>query len=87
MRRASTCLAVLGAVLGLGVLALPGIASATPVVTVKVKVVPIEGFPSTGYILGHGAAETFEFTIAGTEGALDRWVGSICTGLRVVEIV
>ena len=67
MRRASTCLAVLGAVLGLGVLALPGIASATPVVTVKVKVVPIEGFPGTGYILGHGAAETFEFTISGTE--------------------
>jgi hypothetical protein len=27
------------------------------------------------------------FTIAGTEGALERWVGSICTGLRVVEIV
>ncbi|HXN37461.1 MAG TPA: hypothetical protein VN892_05450 [Solirubrobacteraceae bacterium] len=63
MRRASIYLAVLG----LAALALPGIASAAPAVTVKVKVVPIEGFPGTGYILGHGAAETFEFSIAGTE--------------------
>jgi hypothetical protein len=63
MRRASTCLAVLG----LALFALPAFASAAPTVSVKVKVVPIEGFPGTGYILGHGAAETFEFTIAGTE--------------------
>jgi hypothetical protein len=63
MRRASTCLAVLG----LALLALPAFASAAPTVSVKVKVVPITGFPGTGYILGHGAAETFEFTIAGTE--------------------
>jgi len=67
MRRASTCLAVLGAVLGLGVLALPGAASAAPVVTLKVKVIPIPGYPGTGYILGHGASELAEFTISGTE--------------------
>jgi hypothetical protein len=63
MRRASTCLAVLG----LALLALPGVASATPTVTLKVKVISIPGFPGTGYILGHGAAELAEFTIAGTE--------------------
>jgi hypothetical protein len=63
MRRASTCLAVLG----LALLALPGIASAAPTVTLKTKVVPIPGFPGTGYILGHGAAELNEFTISGTE--------------------
>jgi hypothetical protein len=63
MRRASIYLALLG----LAVLALPSIASAAPTVSIKVKVVPIEGFPGTGYILGHGAAETFEFSISGTE--------------------
>jgi len=63
MRRASTCLAVLA----LGLLALPGIASAAPTVSIKVKVVPIPGFPGTGYILGAGAAEQAEFQIAGTE--------------------
>lgn len=63
MRRASIYLAVLG----LAALALPGVASAAPTVTIKVKVVPIPGFPGTGYILGAGAAEKFEFSIAGTE--------------------
>jgi hypothetical protein len=63
LRRVSIYLAVLG----LAALALPLSAAAAPVVTVKVKVVPIEGFPGTGYILGHGAAAAFEFTIAGTE--------------------
>lgn len=63
MRRASTCLAVIG----LALLALPGVASAAPTVNIKVKVVPIPGFKGTGYILGAGAAEQFEFTIAGTE--------------------
>ena len=63
MRRASICLAVLGVAL----LALGGIASAAPTVSIKVKVVPIAGFPGTGYILGAGAAEQFEFTISGTE--------------------
>jgi hypothetical protein len=63
MRRASTFLAVLGVAL----FALPALASATPVVTLKTKVVPIPGFPGTGYILGHGAAELNEFTISGSE--------------------
>jgi hypothetical protein len=63
MRRALSCLVVVA----LAALALPAFASATPVVTLKVKVVPIEGFPGTGYILGHGASEQAEFTISGTE--------------------
>ncbi len=52
MRRASTCLAVLG----LAVLGLPATASAAPTVTLKAKAVPIPGFPHTGNILGAGAA-------------------------------
>ncbi len=63
MRRASTCLAVLG----LALLALPGVASAAPVVTAKAKIVPIPGFPGTGDKLGAGAAVQFEATISGTE--------------------
>ncbi len=63
MRRASTCLAVLG----LAVLALPGVASALPTVTFKAQAVPIKGFPHTGNILGAGAAVQAEYTIAGTE--------------------
>jgi len=63
MRRASTCLAVLG----LALLALPGIASALPTVTFKAQAVPIKGFPHTGNILGAGAAVQAEYTISGTE--------------------
>jgi hypothetical protein len=63
MRRASTCLALLG----LAVLGLPAAASAAPVVTFKAKAVPIPGFPHTGNILGAGAAEQVEWTIKGTE--------------------
>jgi len=63
MRRASAVLAVLG----LALLALPGIASAVPVVTFKAKAVPIPGFPHTGNILGAGAAVEAEYTITGTE--------------------
>ena len=63
MRRASTCLAVLG----LALLAIPGVASAAPVVTAKAKIVPIPGFPGTGDKLGAGAAVQFEATITGTE--------------------
>jgi hypothetical protein len=63
MRRASTCLAVLG----LALLALPGVASALPTVTFKAQAVPITGFPGTGNILGAGAAVKAEYTIAGTE--------------------
>ncbi len=65
MRRASTCLAVLGVAL----FALPGIASAAPTVTFKAKAVPIPGFPHTGNILGAGAAVQAEYTISGTEYA------------------
>ena len=53
MRRASTCLAVLG----LAVLGAAGRGSRRrPTVTFKAKAVPIPGFPHTGNILGAGAA-------------------------------
>src|SRR4051812_38126439 len=63
MRRASTVLAVLA----LGLLALPAVASATPVVKFKAVAVPIPGFPHTGNILGAGAAVHAEYKIEGTE--------------------
>jgi hypothetical protein len=63
MRRASTCLAVLG----LALLALPGVASALPTVSFKAEAVPITGFPHTGNILGAGAAVQAEYQITGTE--------------------
>ncbi len=63
MRRASTCLAVLG----LAVLALPGVASAAPTVKFKAQAVPIPGFPGTGNILGAGTALEAEYEISGTE--------------------
>ena len=63
MRRASTCLAVLG----FAVLALPGVASALPTVHFKAEAVPIAGFPHTGNILGAGAAVQAEYTISGNE--------------------
>ncbi len=65
MRRASSCLAVLG--LAVLALALPGAASATPTVKFKAKAVPIAGFPHTGNIFGAGAAVEAEYTIEGTE--------------------
>jgi hypothetical protein len=63
MRRASTCLALLG----LAVLGLPAVASAAPTVTLVAKPVPIPGFPGTGDILGAGAAVEAKYTIKGTE--------------------
>ena len=71
MRRASTCLALLG----LAVLSLPAVSSAStcsgpgpcPTVTLVAKAVPIPGFPGTGNILGHGAAVEVKYTIKGTE--------------------
>jgi hypothetical protein len=63
MRRASTCLAVIG----LALLALPAIASAVPTVEFKAKAVPIPGFPHTGNIYGAGAAVEAEYHITGTE--------------------
>jgi hypothetical protein len=69
MRRASTCLALLGS---LAVLGLPAVASAAaPTVTFKAKAVPIPKpgggtYPHTGNILGAGAALQAEYTISGS---------------------
>ena len=63
MRRASTCLALLG----LALLSLTGVASAAPTVSLIAKAVPIPGFPGTGNILGAGAAVEAKYTIKGTE--------------------
>jgi hypothetical protein len=63
MRRASTCLALLG----LAVLGLPAAATAAPEVTLKFKAVPIPGFPGTGNHLGAGAAGEANFKIIGHE--------------------
>jgi hypothetical protein len=63
MRRASTCVAVIG----MALMAFSGVASAAPTVTFKAKAVPISGFPHTGNILGAGAAVEAQFTITGTE--------------------
>lgn len=67
MRRASTCLAVLGASAVSLALALPGVASATPTVKFRAQAVPIPGFRGTGNILGAGAAVEAEYKIEGTE--------------------
>ncbi len=48
-------------------LALAGGASAAPVVTLKVKALPIPGFPGTGNVLGAGAEVEVQSTISGTE--------------------
>ncbi len=76
MRRASTCLALLGCgVLGVSA-GLSAVASAAPVVTLKAAAVPIpinpsnphsKTYPGTGNILGAGAAVEAEITISGTE--------------------
>jgi hypothetical protein len=63
MRRASTCLAVLG----LALLALPGAASAIPGLKFKAEAVPIPGYKDTGDILGAGTALQAEYQISGTE--------------------
>jgi hypothetical protein len=63
MRRASTCLALLG----LAVLGLSASASAAPTITLKGEAVPIPGFPHTGNILGAGTAFKATYTISGTE--------------------
>jgi len=72
MRRASTCLALLGS---LAVLGLPAAASAAPTVTFKAKAVPIPKpgggtYPHTGNILakkgGKGAALEANFVITGS---------------------
>jgi hypothetical protein len=63
LRRASLCIALIGA-LALGV---TGVASAAPTVTLVEKAIPIPGFPHTGNLLGAGAADEFKITIHGTE--------------------
>ncbi len=72
MRRASTCVALLGA----AILSVPAVATATPVVKLKAKIVPIPKnlkqkhgptWPGTGSILGAPAALEFTFTIKGKE--------------------
>jgi hypothetical protein len=75
MRRASTCLALVGLwVVGLG--GLSAVASAAPAVTLKAAAVPIPinpanphspTYPGTGDILGAGTALETEFSINGTE--------------------
>ena len=66
MRRASTCLALLGLTALLG-LAAASSALAVPQITLVAKAVPIPGFPGTGNILGAGAAVEAKYTIKGTE--------------------
>jgi hypothetical protein len=68
MRRAFTCLAVLGSLAALG---LPAAAAAAPTVTFKAKAVPIPKpgggtYPGTGNILGAGTALESTFTIEGS---------------------
>ncbi len=63
MRRALTYTAVLG----LALLALPGVAVALPTVKFKAEAVRIPGYPHTGNILGAGAAVQAEYQIEGTE--------------------
>lgn len=63
LRKAFIC----AVALGLALLALPGVASATPTVTFKAQAVPIPGFPHTGDILGAGTDAKLEYMIGGTE--------------------
>jgi hypothetical protein len=68
MRRfASHCAPLLLALASTALIALAGVASAAPTVTVKGRAVPIAGFPGTGNILGAGAAVQVEVKISGTE--------------------
>jgi len=64
MRRASTCITLIGCVAALGLPA--GALAVPPTVTFKAKAVPIAGFPHTGNILGAGAAVQAEYTITGS---------------------
>jgi hypothetical protein len=75
MRRASTCLALLGLV-ALGV---PAAASAAPNVEFKPTIIPIPHFPHTGNILGAGGGVQAIYTITGTEST-----GGVPSQLRKV---
>jgi hypothetical protein len=59
--------AMTGLLLGVLMLALPGVAAAAPTVTIKGEAVPIPGFPHTGNIFGAGAAVRAEIAISGSE--------------------
>jgi hypothetical protein len=75
-RRAAICLALLAGAF----LSVSASASARPAVTLKVKAIPIPGFPGTGDILGAGTEVESDVTIKGTEyGGFP----SPMTGLRV----
>jgi hypothetical protein len=64
MRRMSLCLVLVGAVV---IGCCSGSALAVPQVTLKVKPVPLKGFPGTGDFLGAGAAVEAEYKISGNE--------------------
>jgi hypothetical protein len=53
--------------LGLALLGIPAVGSARPTVTLKVRAIPIPGFPGTGDVLGAGTAVESQVTIGGTE--------------------
>jgi hypothetical protein len=55
------------ALVAIAVVAFAPVADATPTATLKVKAIPIPGFPGTGNILGAGAAVEAVVTISGTE--------------------
>jgi hypothetical protein len=63
MRRAAIC----GAVLGVALLLVPAVASATPEVKFKAVAVPIPGYPETGNLFNAGAAIEAEYHITSTE--------------------
>jgi hypothetical protein len=58
---------VVATMLALVSLALAGAAVAAPAVTLKIKALPIPGFPGTGNLLGAGAEVEVQVTIGGTE--------------------
>lgn len=66
MRRTRIGLVLLVGALS-GALLVPGLAAATPTVTFKAKIVPINGYRGTGDYLGAGAAVEGQYTITGTE--------------------
>lgn len=66
MRRASNCLALFGCVV-VGLLGFGGVAWGVPQVKLRVKPVPIKGFPHTGDFLNAGTAVEAEYQIHGTE--------------------
>ncbi|HEY4812127.1 MAG TPA: hypothetical protein VIH71_13820, partial [Solirubrobacteraceae bacterium] len=59
--------AKLGLLFGVIVLAIPGVAAATPTVSIKGEAIPIPGFPHTGNFFGAGAAVHAEIAISGDE--------------------